>query len=263
MAPPTVDERHRIWLRLCQTASFALPAVQAAHVPSDAIPLDAPDTSPQSAADFISAIPAADLPADPAQAQEIRDLLTDLQRVISLHKFDVNTVDPAKHGYFRIDTGDAEPYWESQHRLSHHEQELLHERIHEYDAADITEPGTGPWASNPLFVPKKDGDTRLYIDMRGVNSKSRKDRWPLPRAEDLIAEARDAKFFTTIDLKSAFDVVLLHPEDRHKTCFYAGRLGFRQYKCLSMGLATGQSHFQRLADSILGDLLDPDIGRGL
>jgi hypothetical protein len=243
MAPLTVAERHRIWLRLCQIAAPLAPAVQAAQVPSDAIPLDAPDTPPQSAADFIAAIPAADLPADPAQAQEIRDLLAELQRVISLHKFDVSTVDPAKHGYFRIDTGDAEPYWESQRRLSHHEQELLHERIKEYDAADITEPGTGPWASNPLFVPKKDGDTRLCIDMRGVNSKSRKDRWPLPRAEDLIAEVRDAKFFTTIDLKSAFNAVLLHPEDRHKTCFYAGRLGFRQYKRLSMGLANGPSHF--------------------
>jgi hypothetical protein len=76
--------------------------VQAAQVPSDAIPLDAPDAPPQSAADFIAAIPAADLPADPAQAQEIRDLLSYLQRVISLHKFDVSTVDPEKHGYFRI-----------------------------------------------------------------------------------------------------------------------------------------------------------------
>ncbi len=113
MAPLTVAERHRIWLRLCQLADSSIQAVQAAQVPSDAIPPDAPDAPPQSAADFIAAILAADLPADPAQAQEIRDLLTDLQRVISLHKFDVSTVDPAKHGYFRIDTGDAEPYWES------------------------------------------------------------------------------------------------------------------------------------------------------
>ena len=157
MAPLTVAERHRIWLRLCQIAASSIPTVQAAQVPSDAIPLDARDAPPQSAADFIAAIPAADLPADPAQAQEIRDLLAYLQRVISLHKFDVSTVDPEKHGYFRIDTRDAEPYWESQRRLSHHEQELLHERIKEYDAADITEPGTGPWASNPLFVSKKDG----------------------------------------------------------------------------------------------------------
>ena len=95
----------------------------------------------------------------------------------------------------------------------------------------------------PLFVPKKDGDTRLCIDMRGVNPKSRKDRWPLPRAKDLIAEVRDAKFFTTIDLKSAFNAVMLHLEDRHKTCFYTGRLGFRHYQRLNMGLANGPSHF--------------------
>ena len=102
MAPLTVDERHRIWLRLGQIATSSLPAVQAAQVPSDAIPVDAPDTPPQSAADFVAAIPAANLPADHAQAQETRDLLTDLQRVISLHKFDVSTMDPAKHGYLLL-----------------------------------------------------------------------------------------------------------------------------------------------------------------
>ncbi len=113
MAPLTVDERHRIWLRLCRIASSALPIVRAAQVPSDAISLVAHDAPPQSAAEFISAIPAANLPADPAHAQEIRDLLTDLNCVINLHMFDVSTADPEKHGYFRIDTGDAEPYWES------------------------------------------------------------------------------------------------------------------------------------------------------
>jgi hypothetical protein len=167
MAPLTVDERHRIWLRLGQIATSSLPAVQAAQVPSDAIPVDAPDTPPQSAADFVAAIPAANLPADHAQAQETRDLLTDLQRVISClactNLMSAQWTLPSMATcYFRIDTGDADPYWESQHRLSHHEQELLHERIREYDAADITEHGTGPRLPTRLCAQERWGHPPLH-----------------------------------------------------------------------------------------------------
>ena len=118
MSPLTVGDRHQIWLRLCHIASAALTTVRAAQVPSDAIPLDAPDAPPQSTTEFISAILASDLPADPAQAQEIRDLLTDLQRVINLHKFDFSTVDPEKHGYFRIDTGEPAPPFSPRARVA-------------------------------------------------------------------------------------------------------------------------------------------------
>lgn len=71
--------------------------------------------------------------------------------------------------------------------------------------------------------------------MRGVNAKSQKDRWPFLRAEDLIAEVRSARLFTTIDLKGEFNYVMLHLDDRHKTCFCAGRIGLGQYKRPSMG----------------------------
>ncbi len=82
-------------------------------------------------------------------------------------------MDPTKQGHFRIDVGMAKPQWERFRRLSHHEKELLHVHFQEREKADIKEPGTGPqWASNPLVVPKKDGNVRFCIDMRGVNTKS-------------------------------------------------------------------------------------------
>ena len=108
--PLISSERTRICLRICTLAAHSLQHVLAAHVPSDAIPLDAVDQPAQTAVEFIAQIPAENLPPDPSQAQQIRDLSLDLQRIINLHKFDVSTVDPAVHGYFRIDTGDAEPH---------------------------------------------------------------------------------------------------------------------------------------------------------
>ena len=65
MAPLPIGERHQIWLRLCHIASIALATVRAAQVPFDAIPMDALDAPPQPATEFLSAIPAADPPADP------------------------------------------------------------------------------------------------------------------------------------------------------------------------------------------------------
>lgn len=100
----------------------------------------------------------------------------------------------------------------------------------------------GPRLPTPCLYPKRT-ETPAFALMQGVNSNSRKDRCPMPRAKELIAEVRDAKFFTIIDLTSAFNACLLHIDDRHKTCFYVGRQGFRQYKRLSMGLANGSSHF--------------------
>lgn len=77
-APQFGSDRHFIWLRLCYIASIALATVQVAQVPSNAIPLDAPNAPPQTATKFIVAIPAAHLPADPVKTQQVRDLLTDL-----------------------------------------------------------------------------------------------------------------------------------------------------------------------------------------
>lgn len=64
---------------------------------------------PKIASEFIYTIPTYHPPLDADKAQQVRDLLLDLQHVISLHKFDVSTVDLVKHGYFRIDNGDVEP----------------------------------------------------------------------------------------------------------------------------------------------------------
>lgn len=77
----------------------------------DVIPFDAPNALPQSAEQFIASTIVVDrLPAGADRTVEIHALLTDLQRVISLYKFDVSDVDPIQHGYFRIDSGDVGPY---------------------------------------------------------------------------------------------------------------------------------------------------------
>jgi hypothetical protein len=97
----------------------------------------------------------------------------------------------------------------------------------------------------------------MYIDLRGVNAHTIKDRHPLPRIEDLLTDVRVERVFTTIDLKSAYNCVLAHPAYRPQTTFYCGQ-GMRHFKRLAMGLANEPSWFQRFMERVLGPLRDPE-----
>jgi hypothetical protein len=61
-----------------------------------------------------------------------------------------------------------------------------------------------PWGSPVLFVEKKDGTKRMCIDYRTLNSMTIKNKYPLPRIEDLLDRHKKAKFFSKIDLRSVY-----------------------------------------------------------
>lgn len=109
-SPLTSGELHLIHIRLCQITWLSTEQVIAAQVPSDAIPLHAPYAPAKIAQEFIYEIPPENLPADAAHTVQIKELFLQQHHALSLHKFDVSTVDPTiKHGYFRIDIGMAKP----------------------------------------------------------------------------------------------------------------------------------------------------------
>ena len=194
------------------------------------------------------------MPTDPDKAHDIREMLLCNKGAFSLYKFDIGNVDPTKYGYFEIDTGDEEPHWEQQRRRSNTEREALHQRVYEYKMADVTEAASGEWACNPLLIPKKDGDYRLCIDLRGLNSKTRKSRYPLPRTEELVSAVRACEYMTTLDLKSAYNAIQIKPEDREKTAFYAGDYGLQCFKRLAMGLSNAPAFFQQFIEQLLRDM---------
>ena len=70
-----------------------------------------------------------------------------------------------------------------------------------------------------LFVKKKDGSLRLCVDYRALNDITIKDRYPLPRIEETLNQIRGARYFTRLDLQSAYNLIRIKDGDEWKTAF--------------------------------------------
>ena len=92
---------------------------------------------------------------------------------------------------------------------------------------------------------KERGQLRFCCNFRYLNAVTIKDAYPIPRIDESLSKLGDAKFFTTLDLGSAFWQVPLRKQDREKTVF-ACELGLFQWKRMTFGLCNTTATFQRL-----------------
>jgi hypothetical protein len=104
------------------------------------------------------------------------------------------------------------------------------------------------------LVRKRDGSLRFCIDWRQLNARTRKDAYNLPRFDDIVDSLSGAKYFSKLDLRSGYWNVELEEEDKHKTAFSVGNLGFFEWNRMGFGLCNAPSTFQRLMERCMGDL---------
>ena len=117
------------------------------------------------------------------------------------------------------------------------------------------EPSQAPFASPILFVKKPNGGLRFCIDFRRLNELTRKDRYPLPLIDEMLARISKAKVFTKLDIRQAFHRIRMDPGSEELTTF---RTRYGSYKCkvLPFGLTNGPATYQRYMNDVLFDYLD-------
>ena len=102
-----------------------------------------------------------------------------------------------------------------------------------------------------VYVPKKFGEIRICVDYRELNKKTIKDAYPLPRPDKVQDKLEVSMVFSTLDLRSGYWQLPVHPADRLKTAFTPGPgMGLFQFTCMPFGLSNGPGSFQRLMNTV-------------
>nr|GEV92397.1 hypothetical protein [Tanacetum cinerariifolium] len=96
-------------------------------------------------------------------------------------------------------------------------------------------PSSSPWGASILFVMKKDGSFMMCIDYRKLKKLTIKNRYPLPRIDNMFDQLQGSKYFSKIDLRSGYHQLRVHEDDIPKTTFRT-RYGHFEFTIMPFGL---------------------------
>ncbi|KAF8751621.1 hypothetical protein RHS01_08323 [Rhizoctonia solani] len=116
-------------------------------------------------------------------------------------------------------------------------------------------PSKSSISSPVMFVPKKDGSRRLVVDYCRLNNRTKKNVYPLPRPDNLMAQLRGAKVFTKLDLHWGYNNVRVKEGDKWKTAFQT-KYGLYKSLVMTFGLTNAPAAFQHFMNKLFKDLLD-------
>ncbi|KAL0562068.1 hypothetical protein IC582_002518 [Cucumis melo] len=127
------------------------------------------------------------------------------------------------------------PISRAPYRMAPAELKELKVQLQELLDKGFIRPSVSPWGAPVLFVKKKDGSMRLCIDYRELNKVTVKNRYPLPRIDDLFDQLQGATVFSKIDLRSGYHQLRIKDEDVPKTAF---RSRYGHYEFIVMSFDT-------------------------
>jgi hypothetical protein len=147
------------------------------------------------------------------EAQALEEFIADYQDVLETKSGDHGRTEKVYH---RIDTGDARPIRQPPRRLPLAKQAEVNDVLEDMKSKGVIEESDSPWSSPVVLVRKKDGSLRFCVDYRRLNDVTKKDCFLLLRIDDILDMLAGAKWFSTLDLKSGYWQVALHPQDKEK-----------------------------------------------
>ncbi|MDZ7970879.1 MAG: reverse transcriptase family protein, partial [Nostoc sp. DedSLP03] len=188
----------------------------------------------------------------PDQQQQIRELLDRYESLFSK----VEGLPPRRPIDHEINLVAESPLPNlALYRNSIMENEEIKRQIQELLEQGVIRPSCSPCGSPVVLVPKKDGGWRMCIDFRALNKITVKNRYPLPRIDDLMDQLQHAQYFTKLDLKSGYHQVRVKEEDTWKTAFKT-KQGLFEWMVLPFGLCNAPATFMRLMNEVLRPFID-------
>lgn len=140
-------------------------------------------------------------------------------------------------------------------RLSAPELAELKKQLAELEEAGFIQPSKSPYGAPILFVKKKSGEMRMCIDYRALNNITVKNKYPLPRVDELFDQLQGAKYFSKFDLRSGYHQIRIDKDDVAKTAFRT-RYGHYEFLVLPFGLTNAPATFMHLMHQSFLKLLD-------
>lgn len=187
--------------------------------------------------------------ASPEQKQLFRGILVAHQGAFAASEFDLGCTNLTSH---RIVTTDNIPVTAPYRRVPPHELQTLKEHLQKLLEAGVIQESNSPYSAPVVIVHKRRGGIRLCVDYRALNAKSIRAAHPLPRIDESIDALRGSRFFSVLDLKSAYHQLPMHSDSQEKTAFTTP-FGLFEYCRMPFGLSGAPASFQALMDNTFRD----------
>ncbi|GAU42667.1 hypothetical protein TSUD_398730 [Trifolium subterraneum] len=169
---------------------------------------------------------------------------------------EINSLPPEREIEFSIDlVPGSQPISVAPYRMSPLELRELKSQLEELLQKHFIRPSVSPWGAPVLLVKKKDGTMRLCIDYRQLNKVTIKNKYPLPRIDDLLDQLRGATIFSKIDLRSGYHQIRIRTSDVSKTAFRT-RYGHYEFLVMPFGLTNAPAVFMDYMNRIFQPYLD-------
>ncbi|KAK1651748.1 hypothetical protein QYE76_069553, partial [Lolium multiflorum] len=147
------------------------------------------------------------------------------------------------------------PIAKAPYKMGPKELKELKEQLDDLEQKGFIQESVSPWGSPVIFVDKRDGGRRMCGDYRNLNNVTIKNKYPLPRIQDLFDQVRGAGVFSKIDLRSGYHQIKIKKEDVPKTAFVS-RYGHHEYLVVPFGLTNAPAIFMNLMNKIFMPYLD-------
>nr|KYP75957.1 Transposon Ty3-I Gag-Pol polyprotein [Cajanus cajan] len=143
---------------------------------------------------------------------------------VEVYPDEVPGLPPIREMEFSIDLVlGAGPVSVAPYRMAPAELVELKGQLEDLLEKQLVRPSVSPWGASVLLVKKKDGGSRLCVDYRQLNKLTIKNKYPLPRIDDLMDQLKRASVFSKIDLRSGYHQIRVKEGDIPKTAFRTRR----------------------------------------